>query len=143
MLFQCKDKTVLVVDIRPKYGCQQLFWCREHKLAEIAQGSTTNDYYLHITDTQILKWFQNENDIDISYRSGIGEAMPCFFWFFFNYLFRLRGRKSFPNKPWFLSCCSTSLENTVGKGEIAHNEFSAIFVKSEIFVCKLFQFGRV
>ena len=28
----------------------------------------------------------------------------------------------FPNKPWFLSVCSTSLfENTVGKGEIACN----------------------
>ena len=45
-------------------------------------------------------------------------------------------------------------ENTVGKGEIACNEqfllfpqcflpISFIFVKSEIVVCKLFQFGRV
>ena len=31
----------------------------------------------------------------------------------------------FPNKPWFLRFCSTqSFENTVGKGEIARNEFS-------------------
>ena len=50
-------------------------------------------------------------------------------------------------------------ENTVGKGEIARNEqfpfffptvfstflekLSSIFVKFEIVVCKLFQFGRV
>ena len=50
-----------------------------------------------------------------------------------------------------------SFENTVGKGEIAHNrnfssshsvfylfeELSAIFNKSEIVICKLFLFGRV
>ena len=48
-------------------------------------------------------------------------------------------------------------ENTVGTGEIARNEqfllfhsvfypfgyISAIFIKFEIVVCKLFQFGRV
>ena len=48
-------------------------------------------------------------------------------------------------------------ENTVGKGEIAHNEQFLLFpqcflpiwitfchfVKFEIVVCKLFQFGRV
>ena len=28
----------------------------------------------------------------------------------------------FPNKPWFLILCSTSLFKTVGKGEIAGNE---------------------
>ena len=33
----------------------------------------------------------------------------------------------FPNKPWFLRVCSTSLENTVGKGEIAHNEQFLLF----------------
>ena len=61
----------------------------------------------------------------------------------------------FPNKPWFLRVCSTSL--TVGKGEIARNEqfllfphcfyqfgeLFAISIKFEIVVCKLFQFGRV
>ena len=50
-----------------------------------------------------------------------------------------------------------SLENTVGKGEIAHNELillfhqfstcfgelSVIFNKFEIVVCRLFPFGRV
>ena len=44
-------------------------------------------------------------------------------------------------------------ENTVGKGEIARNEqfllfpqfreLSAIYIKFEIVICKLFQFGRV
>ena len=28
----------------------------------------------------------------------------------------------FPNKPWFLHVCSISVENTVEKREIAHNE---------------------
>ena len=49
-----------------------------------------------------------------------------------------------------------SIENTVGKGEIARyeqfllfplcflfGELSSIFIKSEIVVCKLLQFGRV
>ena len=40
-----------------------------------------------------------------------------------------------------------AFENTVGKGEIAHNEqfllFPQCFVEFEIVVCKLFQFGRV
>ena len=58
----------------------------------------------------------------------------------------------FPNKPWFLRFCSTSLLKTWGKGEIARNEqfllfpqcfypfgkLSAIFIKFEIVVCKLF-----
>ena len=34
----------------------------------------------------------------------------------------------FPNKPWFLHVCSTSLvENTVGKGEFACNEQFLLF----------------
>ena len=50
-----------------------------------------------------------------------------------------------------------SFENTVGKEEIAHNEqfllfpqcfkpfgeLSAIFIRFEIVICKLFAFGRV
>ena len=63
----------------------------------------------------------------------------------------------FPNNPWFLRVCSTSLLKTLGKGEIACNrqfsfshslfylfeELSAIFNKTEIVICKLFQFGQV
>ena len=78
----------------------------------------------------------------------------------------------FQNKPWFLRVCSTSLlKNAVGKGEIARNklktlqekekllvtsnfsfshsvfypfeELPFIFIKFEIVVCKLCQFGRV
>ena len=34
----------------------------------------------------------------------------------------------FPNKPWFLRVCNTSIfENTEGKGEIAHNEQFLLF----------------
>ena len=64
----------------------------------------------------------------------------------------------FPNKPWFSHVCSTSLLKTLWEKEKLHimsnfsfshsvfypfQELSAIFVKFEIVVCKLFQFGRV
>ena len=63
----------------------------------------------------------------------------------------------FANKPLFLCVCSTSLENIVERGEIAHNEqfllFSqsalplkelcAIFITLRIVFCKAFQIGRV
>ena len=73
-------------------------------------------------------------------------------------LVRVRSINSFPNKPWFITCLQyMSFENTVGKGEIAYNEqfllfptvfylfeeLSAIFNKTEIVICELFQFGRV
>ena len=63
----------------------------------------------------------------------------------------------FPNKPWFLRVCSTSILKTLwGKDELlftsnfsfSHSvfypfgELSFIFIKFIIFVCKLFQFGR-
>ena len=64
----------------------------------------------------------------------------------------------FPNKPWFLRVCSTSLLKTLWEKEkllvtsnfsFSHNvfypfiELSAIFIPFEIVVCKLFQFGKV
>ena len=64
----------------------------------------------------------------------------------------------FPNKPWFLRVCSTSLLKTLWEKEklLVNSNFSffhsifypfgkpsAIFIKIEIVVCKLFQFGRV
>ena len=64
----------------------------------------------------------------------------------------------FPNKPWFIRVCRTSLLKTLWEKEkllISNNfsfshsllypfgELSAIFIKFEIVVCKLFQFGRV
>ena len=64
----------------------------------------------------------------------------------------------FPNKPWFLLVCRTSLLKTLWEKEkwlvmsrfsFSHSvfylfgELSAIFIKFEIVVCKLFQFGRV
>ena len=64
----------------------------------------------------------------------------------------------FPNKPWFLRICSTRLLKTLTEKEkllVTSNfsffhsvfypigELSAIFIKVEILVCKLFQFGRV
>ena len=64
----------------------------------------------------------------------------------------------FPNKPWFLRVCSTSPLKTLWEKEkllvksnfsfsrsvfYPFGELSAIFLKFEIVVCKLFQFGRV
>ena len=65
--------------------------------------------------------------------------------------------KPFPNKPWFLRVCRTSLLKTLWEIEIllirrnfsfSHSvcypfwELSAIFVKFEIVVCKLFQVSK-
>ena len=65
----------------------------------------------------------------------------------------------FPNKPWFLHVCSTSLLKTLWEKEklLIMSNFSffptvfstlldglsAIFSKFEIVVCLLFEFGRV
>ena len=69
-----------------------------------------------------------------------------------------RGINPFPNKPWFLSVCSTSLLKTMWEKKkllvtnnfsFSHSvfypfgELSAISIKFKIVVCKLFQFGRV
>ena len=62
----------------------------------------------------------------------------------------------FPNKPWFLRVCSTSLLKTLWEKEkllitsnfsFSHSvfypfgELPSIFIKFKIVVCKLFQFG--
>ena len=64
----------------------------------------------------------------------------------------------FPNKPWFLRVCRTSVLKTLCEKEkllvtsnfsFSHSVFysfgklSAIYVKFEIVVCNFFQFGRV
>ena len=64
----------------------------------------------------------------------------------------------FPNKPWFLRVCSTSLLKTLWEKEklfitsnfsFSHSVFylfedlSSIFIKFEIVVCIPFHFGRV
>ena len=64
----------------------------------------------------------------------------------------------FPDKSWFLRVCSTSLLKTPrGKEKLLvtsnfsvfhgvfypYRELSAIFIKFEIVVCKVFRFGRV
>ena len=64
----------------------------------------------------------------------------------------------FPNKPWFLRVCSADLLKTLWEKEkllltsnfsfshsvfYQYGELSAISIKFEIVVCKLFQFGRV
>ena len=64
----------------------------------------------------------------------------------------------FPNKPWILRVCSASLLKTLWEKEkllvtsnfsFSHSvfylfgELSAIFIKFEIVVCQLFQFGSI
>ena len=64
----------------------------------------------------------------------------------------------FPNKPWFLSICRTSLLKTLWEKEkflvtsnfsFSHSvfypfgELPAIYIKVKIVVCKLIEFGRV
>ena len=64
----------------------------------------------------------------------------------------------FPNKPWFLDVCNSSLLKTLWEKDkllitsnfsFSHSvfcsfaELSSIFIKFEIVVCKHFQFGRV
>ena len=65
---------------------------------------------------------------------------------------------TFPNMPWFLRICRSSLLKTLWKKEellVTNNvsffhslfypfgEVTAIFIKFKIVVCKLFQFGPV
>ena len=66
------------------------------------------------------------------------------------------GLNPFPNKPWFLRVCSTSILKTLWEKEkllIMRNfsfsycvfypfwEFSALFIEFEIVIGNLFQFG--
>ena len=68
------------------------------------------------------------------------------------------GLNPFPNKPWFLCVCSKILLKTLWEKKkllvtsnfsFSHSvfypfrELSAILIKVEVVVCKLFQFGRV
>ena len=71
---------------------------------------------------------------------------------------KLLSFNTFPNKPWFLLVCSTSLLKTLWEKEkllvmsnfsfyhsvfYPFEELPAIFVKFEIVVCKVFRFGKV
>ena len=75
-----------------------------------------------------------------------------------NMILAKRVLNPFPNKPWFLRVSITSLLKTLWEKEnllVMRNfsfslsvfypfgELSAILIKIEIVVCKLFQFGRV
>ena len=70
----------------------------------------------------------------------------------------ISGFNPFPNKPWFSHVCSTNLLKTMWEKEklllksnfsFSHSvfysfgELSAIFIKFEIVVCKVFQFEQV
>ena len=91
--------------------------------------------YIDVLKLKAYKLFEN-SDADLS-------------WLLFN---------PFPNKPWFLRVCNTRLLKTLREKKkllvtsnfsVSHSVFSpsgklsAIFIKFEIVVCKLFQFTRV
>ena len=52
----------------------------------------------------------------------------------------------FPNKPWFLCGCSTSLEKTEGKGEIARNQhfllLKTLWEKEKLLIASNFSFSH-
>ena len=65
---------------------------------------------------------------------------------------------AFPNKPWFLRVCCTTLLKTLWEKQklvvtsnfsFSHSvfylfgELVAIFIKSKIVICQSFEFGRV
>ena len=69
-----------------------------------------------------------------------------------------KGLNPFPNKPWFLSVCRTSLLKTLWENQklqVTSNfsfsrsvfypfgELCPIFIKFKIVVCKVFQFGSL
>ena len=49
----------------------------------------------------------------------------------------------FPNKPWFLRVCSTSLLKTMWAISPFPTVFSTVFIQYKIVVCKLSEIGRV
>ena len=84
--------------------------------------------------------------------------MVCFFLTVMHRVCFLSFYTPFPNKPWFFHLCSTSLLKTLQEKEkllvlsnfsFSHSVFypfgklSAIFIKSKIIICKLFQFDKV
>ena len=91
--------------------------------------------------------------------TNITLVATCLFCKFLHcFAFSNHSMNPFPNKPWFLRVCSTSLLKTLWEKEkllvtsnfsFSHSvfylfeELSAIFIEFEIVVCKLFQFGRV
>ena len=84
---------------------------------------------------------------------GLADAKPLFFGQVQNFVV-----DPFPNKPWFLCVCSTSLLNAQWEKEkllitsnisffhgvfFSFEEIFAVNIKFEIIIWKLFQFGRV
>ena len=81
-----------------------------------------------------------------------------FFHSVFYAIYILKSFNPFPNKPWFLPVCNTSLLKTLQEKEkllvtsnfsFSHSVFypfgklSAVLIKVKIVVCKLFQFRKV
>ncbi|KAL4231102.1 hypothetical protein ACF0H5_008685 [Mactra antiquata] len=73
---KCSDISFTGVSVLPLYGCDQLFWTRELRLAEescyITDNSTSN---INVCDSKTQKWFSGESNTEVSYQTGIVEAM--------------------------------------------------------------------
>ena len=106
---------------------------------------------------------KRKKSMGIRYQSGkfnidITVTFLSYVFFVFNLIWSDRFSLTLPNKPWFLHVCGIRLLKTLWEKEkllVTSNfsffhsvfypfgELSAIFIKFEIVVCKLFQFGRV
>ena len=64
--------SISIVEILPKYGCEQLFWAREFDLAQKSSQNVENTQTRQ-RDYTLLKWFASEEDTDITYKKGLGK----------------------------------------------------------------------
>ena len=70
--------------------------------------------------------------------SGKGDSAFSPFDTLFSKGYFLKVFNPFPNKPWFLRVCSTSLLKTMGKGEIARYEQFLLFPQCFLPVWRAF-----
>ncbi|XP_060579485.1 uncharacterized protein LOC132736382 isoform X3 [Ruditapes philippinarum] len=73
---KCEHMSIAVVSILPKYGCEQLFWTREQRLASESAVFETRDgctSEISVNDSRLTKWFSKDSDVEIKYMHGIVE----------------------------------------------------------------------
>ncbi|XP_053390499.1 uncharacterized protein LOC128553385 [Mercenaria mercenaria] len=73
---KCDRMSVAVLSILPKYGCEQLFWTRELRLAAELSLCETEDCSrseIPLNDARLTKWFSKDSASDIHYKHGIVE----------------------------------------------------------------------
>ena len=132
---------------KPKYNQQQQFsYSSFLKVTWLVKGWWEDNLYISYRHCDILTlvvfvflWWMYFYHllIDTSFHTGIFFHVSINKWY--NHktdLFFLFN--PFPNKPWFLRVGRTSLENTVGKGEIARNKQFLLFPQCFLPVWRTF-----